>query len=454
VCNTKIWVDHGYRPQDLYDYYAEVEHQILASFFGRKSLGYQVLQDGFPRADALSGGFLGERLYGERLMNSSFLVNPSPPLPSTIVSVNEGYEARAVCNVPSINASGQPAVYENPGAPGPPVYCSTDTTNPPLTPRHLLLSIEPLRPSSMDPTRAYNGPTDEFPKAFEQSVTVLDEAGNGRFHDLTSITQINRVVGKLFVPQHSGLQPLSQERAALNYAPVASVKCRQQVGTRNLIIAPYYPEVGQYMADFPILESQAVSTDRAGCPNHWIVNQGKDQDSNPLFKFPPQLTGFQTTNKVRSIPHVESTLFNLTYNTNAVFIELYEDAIWRIAITKGTGPSALALAGPGSSIRTPGNPNNVCDPTLCYSKNLSQWAAELHVRRIEAAALWSKLQGISYPALEAPFPSTYQFTFQNTGVTAQVYSYINAGRCDPAAVDSGPLLNGKPSAMGVIKVLP
>jgi hypothetical protein len=74
--------------------------------------------------------------------------------------------------------------------------------------------------------------------------------------------------------------------------------------------------------------------------------------------FPPQLIGFQTSNKVRSIAHVESALFNLTYNTNAVFIELYEDAIWRIGTTKGTGPTAASLDDPTAPLRTN---VNVCD---------------------------------------------------------------------------------------------
>lgn len=96
------------------------------------------------------------------------------------------------------------------------------------------------------------------------------------------------------------------------------------------------------------------------------------------------------------------------------------------------------------------------DPTgdLCYTKNLWQWAEELHRRRANAATLWANLQSLSYPALADPYAATYQVRFQNNSGSAKLFTCINPSRCDPSTVGLGGPLNGLPSALGVIKVLP
>lgn len=57
-----------------------------------------------------------------------------------------------------------------------------------------------------------------------------------------------------------------------------------------------------------------------------------------------------------------------------------------------------------------------------------------------------------YVALEAPFPTTYSFTFQNTGTGPLTYTFINPSRCDPAKVSltSNPATN----AVGTVVVIP
>lgn len=472
-CNTQLWFEDGYRPQQLYDYYADVENQIVESFFGRKSLGYQLLQDGFPRADAAGGSFFGDHLYRELLEPSSELVNPD----GSEVIVNAGYEHEDACAVPSVDAAGRPELFEN-RASGGTEYCSSDmATLPDGSEDHVFLGVTPLAPDPTFPALAAypDASGDRFPASAEQAETILDEGGNGRFGDPTSPTSADRVAGKLFIPQHSGLQPLAQERVDLDYSPFASDACLQQSATIDSLAAGLPVDIfGAYVADFPIPATAHASTlsQAKGCPNHWIVDQGKDQDSVTFtisippappvqftITFPPQLTGFQTSNKVRDAAHVESALFNLTYNTSAVFIELYEDAIWRIGITRGTGKLAAPLDDATAPLRL--GPNNVCDqygadPTgdLCYTKNLWQWAEELHRRRAIAATLWANLQGLSYPALVDPYATTYRVRFQNNSGSAKLFTYINPSRCDPSDVDLGGPLNGLPSALGVIRVLP
>jgi hypothetical protein len=463
VCNTKIWHKHGYTPQQLYNYYAEVENQLLVSFFGRKSIGYDLLQAGFPRTDATpGGGFLGDHLYRERLVSSSVLDG---------TLVNSGYESEDACTTPTVDAvTGLPRLLEN-RVNGWTDYCSQDRaawldggSN------HVFVGVQPLLPDATFPMLAAYADAEggRFPAGVEQSETVLDQAGNGRFVNPASPGAVDRITGKLFVPQHNGLQPLAQEQVDLGYVDPASDpsdECKQQV--RRMAVLP----PGQYVAEFPIVDDDVSTSPAGGCPNQWIVHQGLDQDvvSVPLnlpppappqitIVYPPQLTGYQTSNKVRSLPHIESALFNLVYNTNAVFVELYEDAIWRVAITRGSGPSAAPLDDPAAPLRTP---NNVCDQfgaavgsDLCYSKNLHHWSEELHRRRAIAATLWENLGGFRYPALADPYRTSHTAKFVNTTTKAQTYSYINPTRCEPALVDLGAAQNGLPSALGTIKVLP
>ena len=348
-CNTQIWFEEGYTPQDLYDYYAEVENQIVLSFFGRKSLGYQLLQDGFPRADAGPGGsFLGDHLYREVLVESSVLVNPPPAAPE--VTVNAGYEVEDACALPSTDAvTGLPALYEN-RANGGVEYCSSDLAEYSYGLDYTFLAVEPLVPDPTYPglsayTAAATGTTlrgARYPGSTEQAESVLAEGASGRFGNPAIPGYVDAAAGKLFVPQHSGIQPLPQERIDPVYEALGSIKCAQQlVRTAPPAVLPAgIGALGPYIAAFPIAAGTTVSglSTTDGCPNKWIVDEGiLDVGSQT----PPQITGFQTTNAVRTIDAMESALFNLVYNTNAVFIELYEDVIWRAALEKGTSGDAV-----------------------------------------------------------------------------------------------------------------
>jgi len=182
-----------------------------------------------------------------------------------------------------------------------------------------------------------------------------------------------------------------------------------------------------------------------GCPNRWAADEGIQR---VVAGVPPQATGFQTTNAVRSLDQVESALFNLVYNTNAVFMELYEDVVWRASVTKGTGASALPLS---DTARVPGSycEHTPGDVELCYSKNLSQWAEELHYRRALAAAA---VNTAVYPAFANPFPAVHSFQFRNATAAPRVVYFINPARCAPARVDLGG--EAPANALGRIVVWP
>lgn len=457
ICNPEVWHAAGYVPEDLYGYYAEVEQQIVTSFFGKKSLGYQIIQDGFPRADA-TGSFFGDHLYRETLV--------APAAEPLGAHVNAGLEDGDVCVTPSVDAvSFLPEVEEDTVA-GTHAYCSDDTS---LAGDHISLRLTPVADplATIAPYADAENSAGRYPTAFEQSQAVLDQSGDGRFMDPAIPTHVDRRAGRLFVPQHSGIQPMPQERLELGYADEDSIECLQEQPMIDTALAGWPQEitdrVGGVVAAFPMPEATAVSElsdpDTNGCPNRWIVAEGKDQDSWFVqwpfggmieIEAPPQLTGFQVVNKVRSAAHVESALVNLVHNTNGVFMELYEDSIWQIARTRGTGPTALPI----DDLVVPERlaAGTCVTGVTCYTKNLAQWAEELHLRRFAAADLWSTYQGTTYRALENPFPFVHRQTF--TVLATELVAYINPAFCDPLAVDLGPKNDGAPSALGVIKITP
>ena len=518
-CNPKLWLAAGYTPQLLYDYYALLEQQIVNATFGEKSLGYQVIQAGFPRTDATTGHFYGDHLYQEALVT-----HDAAPLPS--YEANAGFEVRDACTTPSIApATGEPGVIED-RVNDSEAYCASDVTSDPANP-HVLLAIEPVDDAASVIT-IYDGedtsgqdlgevaPGRRYPGGTQQAEEVMDQAADGHFIAPLVAGSVDRVAGKLFVPQHSGLQPLTLDKVAIGFtSPPAlplsptcpdgvvdvdedcdddnaiggdgcsptcrlELSCNQQLFTRDTTeptaIAVAWPaatsaSVGRYVAQFPI-DPTTLSSNSGGCPNPYIVDRGKDRDHAPFTPFPnlpaltypidypAQLTGFQTNNGVISPAHVESTLMNLVYNSNAVFIELYETAVWQIRWTRGMGPSAVTLDDPAAPERLA---SAVCgvdcslaatDTTCtCYTKNLAQWSEELHLRRRALAEQAGQFLGDRFRAFDDPFPTTYRQRFVNTTGVNEYHAYINPSHCDPLAVDLT-VGNGVPGALGLIEVRP
>jgi hypothetical protein len=434
-CNPQTWFNRGYTLAQLYDYYAEVENQILVSFFGRKSLGYQLLQAGFPRADARAdgtGSFFGDHMYAEVF----------EPGDSDGVPVNICYDQGDLCTeawaYPGYVCEG--VACANPDHLN---YCSVDPLA--VYGQSCWLGTTPLLPLTGSPglsayTAAAKGTTfsgARYPGPTEQAEHVLAEGASGRFGDPAIPGYMDAAAGKLFVPQHSGIQPLPQERVELGYEALGSIECAQQRPrtTPPAVLPAGIGMLGPFIADFPIPAGTTVSglSTTAGCPNQWIVDEGiLDVGSQT----PPQLTGFQTTNAVQTIDVMESALFNLVYNTNAVFLEGYEPLFWRAALEKGTSgdavaPLALSPRAPGGLCRYTTAAGVVSDE-LCYAKTFPEWAEELHYRRARVAEF---ALSTGYAALQNPFPTTHSFTFHNGTAQSKVFHFINPDKCDSATVD-------------------
>ncbi len=494
VCNPEQWLAAAYTPEDLFEYYAQVEEAIADSFFGRKGLGYQLIQAGFPRTDAATGRYWGDHLYRE-------VASPAVTDPAWI---NAGAASGATCAVADAAVVEHPVLNRV-------SYCSADLVD-------LALAVATPDPGNSNLAIAEDTAGTAYPPATAQAVQILANARAGKFRRDVAAAPTSRQRGALFAPQHSGLQPLGHEQDDLGYAdtgPLPPAPCTLQDGTAQQRARRAAPAgaMGPWVADFPIPETTGTNgADHGGpgCPNPWIVDQGRAQAvqstvSVPILewhelptlgpipcgpfdpaapidgwcspmplggywtleytpvdvtlRYPPNVIGYQTTNKVHRQDHVESALFNLAYDTNAVWIELYEDAVWRIAITRGTGLTAAPISTRTAPV---GGGDTACSyvdlggrhDELCYAKNLAQWAEELHWRRATIEATWATFQGLRYPALDDPFPATYEYTFTNPTGAPLAFAYINPTTCDPARVLAPSAGAAVPSAMGTIVVGP
>jgi hypothetical protein len=320
LCNTKIWVDANYTPSGLYEYYRVVGNTIYNAFFQRKSMGFQLIQAGFPRIESATN-FEGDSLQDQQGNNL----------------------------------------------------------------------LEPPGMTSNDPRGAL------------QTETILQEGREGRFTDPFGALN-DLVAGKLFVAQHSGLARLPDDDDPAAF-------CSQHVAVDPVT----------QKALFPI----AVGTNGdggAGCPNKWAVEEGTLHS---------QIMGFQTHNpsELDGLPGVESALWNLTINSNGIFIELYEQPLWEIFHTRGTGAAAAVIDPSRTGLA--GNP-------APFSKNLFTWSEELHERR-------KILVDTTNPHLRDPFPAFYTHTFSKVIAAPETYYYINPSRC---------LLTTDPNRVGQITVAP
>jgi hypothetical protein len=235
----------------------------------------------------------------------------------------------------------------------------------------------------VDATGAYKGVI--------QTVNLLQYGREGRFQTQSDVIG-NPSVGKLFIPQHAGLQLLPQDQSAL------LTPCRQQT-------TPVLSSFGKYEAPMPT----SGSSNGGGCPNEEALDES----------YRGQLSGFQTNNvsEVNTPDHLDSTLWNGTANSKMIFWEGYEKVLWQAAIEKGTGASALPLS----------TTNYFSSMGSGYQKNLNYWGNELHRRR-------TALTVAAEPNLADPFPAAHSVTFDkplNPGETGKYY-FINPARCGTA----------------------
>ena len=304
-CNTKIWARAGYTPDALYEFYRVVEN-ALYELFPEKTMGFSLIQAGFPRT-----------------------VDPSNFLGDTLE-----------------NQVGKPLLA--------------------------------------------GGTTLDDIKGAEQTEVILADADLGRFVDPYGIGE-DADAGALFMPYHNGLGLLPEDLGLPGCDNARTVLA---------------PGIGPARADFPIPAGTWFEWSAGEeCPNKWVVNESTLND---------QLTGYQTNNQTQvSTPgDVESALWNLTINSNAVNLEIYESLAWEIFHRAGVGPIDPTRTLLGASNPAP------------YSKSMRQWNTELHERRSMLADPDPESN------LGEPFPDVWEHTFVAGPGT---YHYINPTSCPETA---------------------
>ena len=101
----------------------------------------------------------------------------------------------------------------------------------------------------------------------------------------------------------------------------------------------------------------------------------------------------QGSAKVANPSDVDSTLQNALINSQAVFVELYEERYWEAVH----------------------QPNGIIDPSGS-GRTMAQWVTELQSRR-----------RTQFPTLPDPFPTTFTHTF--TSSTTQTLYYVHGAKC-------------------------
>lgn len=331
-CATKEWamadIDVAWTPQKLYAYYREVGNTIFENTLRQKSIGYQLIQNGYPRA-----------VYPDNYF------------------VTDGYD--------------------------------DDTCD-----------------------------DKDLPRFDEQTQTVLDNAQAGLFTTRSGFVNASFDAGKAFVPQHSGLQVNPLDSYQGNNTPHLCAFSQALITDPN---SPYY-----HMASFPYYFSNNLTDDEkktlwgnldgpiSGCPNKWARREGYEQ----------QLIGWQTNNAngVANPNEVSSALFNATTNSNGIFVELYEERIWEIMRTRGSGSTAAPVSN---------DPNATFHD---YAKNLHSWSEEFHARRKIVAD--NDTSQNTY--LRDPFPTKYTHRFTEDLAPGErvAYFFVSPYKCEHGALRS------------------
>jgi len=186
-------------------------------------------------------------------------------------------------------------------------------------------------------------PSASLPKPTEQTEQIIKQG--------------KREHGLRFVVQHNGLGPRPQDRGKGDLA-----KC---------------PNEGKHPAKRPFGRSGS------GCPNPWVLRAGADG----------QITAFQTNNQkqVSDPADLESTLRNAWDNSDAIFVEIYEERLWEVQMLGAAGAT------------------------------LAEWDERFHQRRR------------AMKPIPDPFPLRHRHTFKRTIRDGpQDFFYVHGTKCSSA----------------------
>ncbi len=212
-----------------------------------------------------------------------------------------------------------------------------------------LVGEEDDAPTTVCPSGGSTKGTKSLPKGAEQTEAVIAEG--------------LAAWGPRFQVQHNGLGPAPADGGCPTYRR--------------------HPAIGPY---------KGAAED---CPNRWVLEAGASGAQ--------RFTGFQTNNKknVATLRELDGALENAWENSDAVYVEIYEERAWEAAHAEAGGKR-------GASGLT-----------------VAEWTARFRERRTAASS----------PTVADPDAAVFRHTF--AGETPGVVHYSNGGRCTEGARRTG-----------------
>lgn len=240
-------------------------------------------------------------------------------------------------------------------------------------------------------------PTD-IPGTNDTTEAVVTDARNGVFAggDLTA--------ARVFGVENAGLDVLGFGRA-----PNTGIRCSQQVGIELAGTFAGSPS-------FPIAAGTRIAMQGSGCPNTIATREGVDHD---------KAGGFQIVSGLDGASDVDSSLWNMTLNTNGLFYEHYEKNSWIARKQSANNPGGVLEPNPPVKIET---------ATANYGAATTKTGAQWNTLLLARARAFSANPSHSNLYQADPYPSDYAVTI--TSAPGTVRRFFNSRACK-AFMDTG-----------------
>ena len=217
-----------------------------------------------------------------------------------------------------------------------------------------------------------------------------------------------------------GLENAALDVAGFSKQPNQGIRCNQQVGITL---------TGDFAgsAAFPIAAGTRIDATGAGCPNQMATTEGVSYD---------KVTGFQVVNTLVDSNDMDSALWNMTLNTNALFFEPYETDAWRARKQSALNPGGVFSISP--SVKTETATSNYASAT---AKSGATWNNLLLAR----AKAFSADPNRNNLYQVNPFASEYSVPI--VSASASTRYFFNSRACNAY------IANGTPVRINAISVL-
>lgn len=231
----------------------------------------------------------------------------------------------------------------------------------------------------------------DIPDVNDTTTALVIDARNGVFAG-----------GDLTVAKSVGVENASLSGIGFAQASNTGVRCSQQVGIDAAGTFAGSPS-------FPIPAGTRIDSSGAGCPNTLATREGVDYDKGG---------GFQIVAGLDGAVDMDSTLWNMTLNTNGLFYEHYEKNAW--VARKQSALNAGAVLDPNPPVKKETATANFASAS---AKSGAQWNAVLLAR----AKVFSANPAHNNLYQVDPFPADYSVTIASAPGTTR--RFFNSRAC-------------------------